>query len=232
MASNTFGQKNFNPAPPVKGSFPLDHEGECKRFMLRYMICLRENNNQNSKCREVSKDYLDCRMQKQLMVKEDWAKLGFGSVATIKVNELVDQLKTNNFEVQTIATKSAQHFLKADTIDCKVWSDEDEWDVWKDRAPLDANSLAKIAQGICDNLLTCTVRAWDLAKPLLFCPAMNTHMWNHPLTAEHINKLKAFGYIEIPCISKTLICGDSGTGAMAEIKTIVDQVVNLSKGKV
>lgn len=87
-----------------------------------------------------------------------------GSVATIKVNELVDQLKTNNFEVQTIATKSAQHFLKADTIDCKVWSDEDEWDVWKDRgdpvlhielrrwadifiiAPLDANSLAKIAQ--------------------------------------------------------------------------------------
>ncbi|XP_057377224.1 phosphopantothenoylcysteine decarboxylase-like [Daphnia carinata] len=173
-----------------------------------------------------------------------------GSVATIKVNELVDQLKNNNFEVQTIATKSAQHFLKTDIIDCKVWNDEDEWNVWKDRgdpvlhielrrwadifiiAPLDANSLAKIAQGICDNLLTCTVRAWDLAKPLLFCPAMNTHMWNHPLTAEHINKLKAFGYIEIPCISKTLICGDSGAGAMAEIKTIVDQVVKISKGKV
>lgn len=87
MASNTFGQKNFNPAPPVKGSFPLDHEGECKRFMLRYMICLRENNNQNSKCREVSKDYLDCRMQKQLMVKEDWAKLGFGDLVSENKNQ-------------------------------------------------------------------------------------------------------------------------------------------------
>lgn len=86
-------------------------------------------------------------------------------------------------------------------------------------------------QGICDNLLTCTVRAWDLTKPLLFCPAMNTHMWNHPLTAEHINKLKTFGYIEIACISKMLMCGDSGAGAMAEVQTIVNQVVNFSKEK-
>jgi len=67
-----------------------------------------------------------------------------------------------------------------------------------------------------------------LEKPLLFCPAMNTYMWNHPLTAEHILKLKTFGYTEIPCISKTLVCGDTGVGAMAEVKTIVEKVLNLS----
>ena len=78
MASNTFGQKSFSPSAPLKGSFPLDHEGECKKSMLRYMICLRENSNQNSECRQLSKEYLDCRMQKQLMVREEWNKLGFG----------------------------------------------------------------------------------------------------------------------------------------------------------
>ena len=57
---------------------------------------------------------------------------------------------------------------------------------------------------------------------------MNTYMWNHPLTAEHILKLKTFGYTEIPCISKTLVCGDTGVGAMAEVKTIVEKVLNES----
>jgi cytochrome c oxidase assembly protein subunit 19 len=80
MASNTFGQKSFSPSAPLKGSFPLDHEGECKKSMLRYMICLRENSNQNSECRQQSKEYLDCRMQKQLMVREEWNKLGFGDI--------------------------------------------------------------------------------------------------------------------------------------------------------
>uniref|UniRef100_A0A8C6SEW5 Phosphopantothenoylcysteine decarboxylase n=1 Tax=Neogobius melanostomus TaxID=47308 RepID=A0A8C6SEW5_9GOBI len=77
-------------------------------------------------------------------------------------------------------------------------------------APLDANTLAKIANGICDNLLTCVVRAWDTSRPLLFCPAMNTAMWNHPITAEHVSRLQTFGYKEIPCISKKLVCGDEG----------------------
>ncbi|XP_060709622.1 phosphopantothenoylcysteine decarboxylase isoform X3 [Hemiscyllium ocellatum] len=91
-------------------------------------------------------------------------------------------------------------------------------------APLDANTLGKIATGICDNLLTCIVRAWDLKKPLLFCPAMNTVMWEHPITATQVQTLKSFGYIEVPCIVKTLVCGDKGYGAMAEISTIVEKV--------
>uniref|UniRef100_A0A8C6Z4N5 Phosphopantothenoylcysteine decarboxylase n=1 Tax=Nothoprocta perdicaria TaxID=30464 RepID=A0A8C6Z4N5_NOTPE len=91
-------------------------------------------------------------------------------------------------------------------------------------APLDANTLAKLANGICDNLLTCVIRAWDLSKPLLFCPAMNTAMWEHPLTAQHVEQLKGFGYTEVPCVVKKLVCGDEGLGAMAEVETIVESV--------
>lgn len=93
-------------------------------------------------------------------------------------------------------------------------------------APLSANSLAKIATGLCDNLLTCIVRAWDLEKPLLFCPAMNTRMFEHPITSEQIAKLTAWGYNEIPAITKTLMCGDTGNGAMAEVDTIVLNIFN------
>ena len=56
---------------------------------------------------------------------------------------------------------------------------------------------------------------------------MNTYMWEHPLTGKQIDTLKSFGYIEIPCVSKTLVCGDSGMGAMAEVQTIVDKIVSL-----
>jgi len=74
---NPGGRKIFRTKPPDKGSFPLDHDGECKEYMKRYMNCLKENNNDNSKCRTESKDYLQCRMDRQLMAKEDFAKLGY-----------------------------------------------------------------------------------------------------------------------------------------------------------
>ena len=172
-----------------------------------------------------------------------------GSVATIKIPEIVEQLMSRGFEVQVVATECAKHFLKDISMGAKIWSDENEWSMWNGRgdpvlhielrkwadllviSPLDANTLAKMAQGLCDNLLTCIVRAWDLDKPLLFCPAMNTHMWNHPLTQEHITKIKNFGYVEIPCISKTLMCGDTGPGAMADVLTIVDAVAKFDKNE-
>ncbi|XP_077601693.1 phosphopantothenoylcysteine decarboxylase isoform X6 [Crocuta crocuta] len=72
--------------------------------------------------------------------------------------------------------------------------------------------------------ITCVIRAWDCRKPLLFCPAMNTAMWKHPITAQQVGLLKAFGYVEIPCVAKKLVCGDEGLGAMAEVGTIVDKV--------
>lgn len=66
-----------------------------------------------------------------------------------------------------------------------------------------------------------------MEKPLIFCPAMNTKMWEHPITAPQINTLKSWGFIEVPCISKTLMCGDTGMGAMAQIDTISETVINI-----
>src|SRR5262245_16321663 len=58
-------------------------------------------------------------------------------------------------------------------------------------APLDANTLAKLAGGLADNCLTCVYRAWDPARPVVLAPAMNTFMWEHPLTARHLRQLAA-----------------------------------------
>ncbi|KAB0351271.1 hypothetical protein FD755_005270 [Muntiacus reevesi] len=59
-----FGSKSFQPRPPDKGSFPLDHFGECKSFKEKFMKCLRDNNFENTLCRNESKEYLECRMER------------------------------------------------------------------------------------------------------------------------------------------------------------------------
>ncbi|KAK9717350.1 Cytochrome c oxidase assembly protein cox19, variant 2 [Basidiobolus ranarum] len=58
---NTF---SFNASPPDRGSFPLDHEGECKEAMMEYMECLKQNKAVNGACRDLSKAYLKCRMER------------------------------------------------------------------------------------------------------------------------------------------------------------------------
>ncbi|AWP08394.1 putative phosphopantothenoylcysteine decarboxylase [Scophthalmus maximus] len=166
-----------------------------------------------------------------------------GSVASLKLPLLVSQLlQLPEVDVRVVTTEHAKHFYNPADISVRVYSDKDEWELWTQRsdpvlhvelrrwadllviAPLDANTLGKIASGICDNLLTCLVRAWDTSRPLLFCAAMNTHMWEHPITAQQVSRLKEFGYVEIPCIVKKLACGDEGKGGMAEVSTIVSVV--------
>ena len=71
MASRDYGQRIFQPKPPIQGSFPLDHEGECKKEMLEYMLCISRAKNENTKCRLEAKEYLNCRMNKNLMDKRD-----------------------------------------------------------------------------------------------------------------------------------------------------------------
>jgi len=169
-----------------------------------------------------------------------------GSVAAVKLPELVQMLlnsKMNN-EVTVISTESARHFYQDAALpgNIRVWRDQDEWHEWKVMgdpvlhielrrwadimiiAPLDANTLAKMATGACDNLLTCVARAWDLSRPLLFAPAMNTAMWKHPVTAFNIEKLTSWGYTQVPCVEKTLACGDTGLGAMASVRTIIQSI--------
>ncbi|RDB28842.1 Cytochrome c oxidase assembly protein COX19 [Hypsizygus marmoreus] len=70
----------FKTLPPDRGSFPLDHYGECKDMMTSYMDCLRQNASTSSNCRVLSKNYLDCRMQKGLMERDDWKNLGLANL--------------------------------------------------------------------------------------------------------------------------------------------------------
>lgn len=116
-------------------------------------------------------------------------------------------------------------------------------------APLDANTLAKLAQGLSDNCLTCVWRAWEPTRPVVLAPAMNTLMWHHPLTTRHLRQLgmdagvgdlpaegDEMSVVEainaqsatlriVPPQVKELACGDVGVGAMAEVGAIVDAVV-------
>ncbi|SGZ23668.1 BQ5605_C023g09617 [Microbotryum silenes-dioicae] len=68
---------SFSATAPERGSFPLDHEGECKSFMIRYLECMKESKQTSTACRGLSKQYLECRMQRGLMEKVKWEDLGF-----------------------------------------------------------------------------------------------------------------------------------------------------------
>lgn len=89
-------------------------------------------------------------------------------------------------------------------------------------APLSANTMGKIANGLCDNLLTCVARAWDWDKPFVVAPAMNTFMWEAPVTGGQLATMEEWGAIVVPPISKKLACNDEGVGAMARIETIIE----------
>lgn len=82
----------------------------------------------------------------------------------------------------------------------------------------------QIAGGLCDNLLTCVVRAWDYSKPLFVAPAMNTFMWSNPFTERHLMSIDELGISLIPPVTKRLACGDYGNGAMAEPSLIYSTV--------
>ncbi len=198
-----------------------------------------------------------------------------GSVATTKALALMRALVAQRHELAIVATRSAQYFLDPNDLpELKKFTtyfltDENEWPGthytrgqeiphialgdWAEAlliAPLDANTLAKMAGGLSDNLLTSLFRAWNFAKPIVLAPAMNTRMWDNPLTASHLvqvamlfgcdgptqgksdgniqvnqtckNINQAGKPIQIACpVEKTLACGDFGMGAMADPADIV-----------
>ena len=121
-------------------------------------------------------------------------------------------------------------------------------------APLDANTLAKFALGLSDNCLTCVWRAWDFARPVVLAPAMNTLMWESPVTRRHLAQIledrgdgsaptswtlaeadavfarHAPGVVLVPPQAKRLACGDVGLGAMAEVAAIAEVVRGILAG--
>jgi len=185
-----------------------------------------------------------------------------GSVAAVRVPDLRDALIEAGHALKVVATDAATYFFDAAAIPNLV-RDADEWSgecyqrddpvlhielrKWADIfviAPLDANTLAKLAVGLCDNCLTCVWRAWDTAKPVILAPAMNTFMWRHPFTKRHLRAIGADcgashvpGHLDdaaliaqindrsrtlkiVSPIEKQLACGDVGIGAMAEVPEI------------
>ncbi|XP_050873257.1 probable phosphopantothenoylcysteine decarboxylase isoform X4 [Lathyrus oleraceus] len=166
-----------------------------------------------------------------------------GSVAAVKFANLCHCF-CEWAEVRAVATNPSLHFIDRTAIpkDVILYTDNDEWSSWKKLgdsvlhielrkwadimviAPLSANTLAKIAGGLCDNLLTCIARAWDYSKPFFVAPAMNTFMWNNPFTEKHLISIDELGISLIPPVTKRLACGDYGNGAMAEPSAIYSTV--------
>ncbi|PAV17329.1 flavo [Pyrrhoderma noxium] len=173
-----------------------------------------------------------------------------GSVASVKIPFIVQRLlQYESVRVEVVATKASLTFFEKSEVNSsgvRVWTDEDEWKTdykigdpilhielrrWADIvlvAPCSANMLAKIANGICDNLATSLLRALAPTTPTYLFPAMNTFMYEHPLTNLHIRTIKdVIHYEVIGPIGKNLACGDTGVGAMTEWKDIVEIVVHL-----
>jgi len=198
-----------------------------------------------------------------------------GSVAALKTPLLFELLREAGHSVRVVATEPSLHFfdpsdLTRDVTDPAggpLFRDADEWAGtryhrddpvlhidfrnWADLlivAPLDANTLAKFALGLSDNFLTCLFRAWDFSKPLILAPAMNTLMWQSPVTLRHLRQIledrgdglqghdwgldeaaevfarHAPQIVLVPPQSKRLACGDVGIGAMAEVTVIAEAV--------
>ncbi|CAH1419121.1 unnamed protein product [Lactuca virosa] len=143
-------------------------------------------------------------------------------------------------DVKAVVTQTSLTFVDLASIPKNVmlYTDEHEWSSWSKIgdsvlhielrrwadimviAPLSANTLAKIAGGLCDNLLTSIVRAWDYEKPIFVAPSMNAYMWRNSFTEKHIMAIDEFGINLIPPVSH----GESGTGAMAEPSFILSTV--------
>ncbi|XP_029127859.1 probable phosphopantothenoylcysteine decarboxylase [Cajanus cajan] len=139
-----------------------------------------------------------------------------GSISAVKFGDLCS-LFAEWAEVNAVVTKSYLRFIDGQTFpkNTQVFSDKHEmfhWgklgdsvlhielNKWADImviAPLSANTLAKIAGGLCDNLLTCIVRAWDYRKPFFVAPSMNSFMWDNTFTEQHCITLEDLGAILI-----------------------------------
>lgn len=161
-----------------------------------------------------------------------------GSIAAYKSAILVRALIKAGANVKVILTADASNFITPLTLatlsknpvytqyfdaETGVWSNHVELGLWADYmiiAPASANTLAKMANGICDNLLTAVYLS---AKcPVFFAPAMDLDMWKHESTRENIAQLQSFGNVIIAPTSGELASGLFGEGRMAEPDEIVD----------
>jgi len=159
-----------------------------------------------------------------------------GSIAAYKSLLLVRLLKKSGCEVKVIMSPAACHFVAplsfatlsenevlVDFFKDDTWNNHVALGLWADIiivAPASANTIAKAANGICDNMLLATYLS---AKcPVVFCPAMDLDMYKHPSTVQNLNKLQSFGNQIIYAKYGELASGLIGEGRLAEPEEILN----------
>ncbi|WP_313017237.1 bifunctional phosphopantothenoylcysteine decarboxylase/phosphopantothenate--cysteine ligase CoaBC [Acetoanaerobium noterae] len=163
-----------------------------------------------------------------------------GGIAAYKACDVVSRLRKQNIQVNVIMTKHATEFVSALTfqsisqnpVAVEMFEPVTNWDIEHISlakkadifliAPATANVIGKIANGIADDMLSTTVMATK--APVVIAPAMNTNMYENPVTQANIQKLKDLGYIFIEPGYGRLACGDLGPGKLAEPDLIVENI--------
>lgn len=161
-----------------------------------------------------------------------------GSIAAYKSVYLVRLLIKAGAEVKVIMTPSAKDFVSPltlstlsrnpviiDLFDEQSWANHVMLGRWADVmviAPLSCNTLAKMANGLCDNLLLATYLS--ATCPVVAAPAMDEDMWHHPSTKANLVRLESFGNQIIPVEKGDLASGLNGEGRMAEPERIIEYI--------
>jgi phosphopantothenoylcysteine decarboxylase/phosphopantothenate--cysteine ligase len=161
-----------------------------------------------------------------------------GSIAAYKVPFLIRLLKKEGAEVQVLMTHIAKDFVTPLTLstlterpvlvdfydkDDGSWFSHVDLGLWADLmiiAPLSANTMAKMATGVADNLLLTTILS--ARCPVYFAPAMDLDMYKHPSTTNNISILKSFGYKLIEPVEGELASGLKGVGRLEEPENIIE----------
>jgi phosphopantothenoylcysteine decarboxylase/phosphopantothenate--cysteine ligase len=166
-----------------------------------------------------------------------------GGIAAYKVADVVSKLVQSGAGVTVCMTKDAQKFVAPLTFEAlsrrKVRTDTFELVDSNDTqhiglteradlmlvAPATANMLAKVAHGLCDDLVSLMINA--SACPVVFAPSMNDRMWDNPITKENVAGLQKLGYAFIGPEAGWLACRNVGDGRLSEPQKIVDAVTKL-----
>ncbi len=170
-----------------------------------------------------------------------------GGIAAYKCVDLASRLRKKGAEVHVILTRGAQNFvtetamreISGNPVITSMWGEIHNYDVEHIAlatladvvliAPATANVIAKAAAGIADDMLTTTVLA--TRAPIFFAPAMNSNMYENPVTQQNITTLQQRGWQLIPPASGHLACGTSGIGRMPEPAELVKVLENYFAGE-
>lgn len=168
-----------------------------------------------------------------------------GGIAVYKAVDLVSRLRKQGANVYVVMTEHAKSFVTPLTFQSMsqnyvthdMFEEPKTWDVEHIAlakradifvvAPATANVIGKVAHGIADDFLTTTLMATK--AQVVFAPAMNTNMYENPITQKNIESLKALGYQFIEPGSGRLACGDVGAGKMAEPEQILEYIIDYFK---